>query len=58
MNGNIVAIDTAEAEACLEMVAIEGRLEFGFWGWLENGAKAIWTWFTAHCNFTGCIVRF
>ena len=34
----------------IEIEAVEGRLEFGFWGWLDHLGKEIWHWFTGHCT--------
>lgn len=51
MNEQILLNGKIDTEAYLEIVAVEGRLEFGFWGWLEGAAKAVWHWFS-HCSGT------
>jgi len=35
----------------IEIVAIDGRLEFGFWGWIWSGIQHIWAWLS-HCSIT------
>lgn len=38
----------------IDIEAVEGRLEFGFWGWLDRLGHEVWHWFTGHCeNYNG-----
>lgn len=37
----------------LEIESVEGRLEFGFWGWIEDAAGRVWGWIKEHVRVSG-----
>ena len=45
-----MAMKNEQSVDAIEIEAVEGRLEFGFWGWLKGLAGSVWHYFTNNCS--------
>ncbi len=50
-----MAMKNEQSVDVIEIETVEGRLEFGFWGWLTGEAGRVWHWFTHACSFSNGI---